>query len=123
MVRHVDCQVLDGSGSLVFEVFDQIDQAVIWLKEDRGDAGDPSGDGGGEHETLQALGTSFLDRVNDLFDIFFEAKVQHLICFVKHRHFEAGKVKVSSFHVIFDASSGSNKNIDSATESPSLVID
>ena len=53
---------------------------------------------------------------------FFEALFEHLVSFVKNDSLEAGEVDVSSFNVVEDSSASANKEVDSASQSSSLVI-
>ncbi len=56
-----------------------------------------------------------LDGSHYMFDIFFEAKVKHDVSFVKNSKSKSAKIKVFAFHMIFDTSSGSNKDVDTTT--------
>ncbi len=55
--------------------------------------------------------------------IFFKAQIQHDISLVKHSKSQTAKIKVASFHVIFDTAGRSHKNINASAKLIHLAVD
>jgi len=113
VVRAVDGQMRHSFGSLVLQVLHQINLRVARLEEHRRDRRNPSGYSRGEHEALEVLGSVRLDSAHNLLDILLETQVQHNVSFVEHGHLEGAEIEVFAFHVVLDAPSGSNENVNS----------
>lgn len=64
-----------------------------------------------------------LDGSHYLLDFLLESQIEHAISFVEHCVSEARKVEILSLHVVLDASSGTNENIDASPELVGLVVD
>jgi hypothetical protein len=62
------------------------------------------------------------DGFQNSIDILFEAKLEHLVSFVKNQTFEARKVNVASFNVIKNSSCGTNKDVYTLSELSDLFI-
>jgi hypothetical protein len=56
-------------------------------------------------------------------DVLFETELQHLVGLVKNNSLHLRKVNVTAFDMVKNATSGSNKNVDSTTEFAGLVLD
>ena len=63
------------------------------------------------------------DIVQNLVDVLFETKLEHLISFIEHQGFEVLEVNISSFNVIENSSGGSDKDIDTVSELSDLFFD
>ena len=100
---------------LVLQVLDKVEYGVTRLHELISNVLHPLGNRGREQKHLQLLCAGTLDSVHDFLDILFEAKVEHLICFVENSILKLSEVKVASLHMVHDSASCTNKNIDSAS--------
>ena len=109
-------------GGLVLEVLDQVKSSETGFEESLSDSLDPSWDGRREHEALEVLEAGTLNGVHDLFNIFLETEVEHLIGLVEDGIPQRGEVKVASPHVVNDATTGADENVDSASQLVSLIV-
>jgi len=114
VVRTVDDQVLYTLARFVFEVSYKVDHTEARLEEASCYGLDPPRNGGRKHQTLDVGRSVLLDCSHNLFDVFFEAKVEHSISLVKNCVAQTRKVEVFPLHVVLHASSGTNENINAS---------
>lgn len=63
------------------------------------------------------------DSRHDLFNIFFETEVEHLVGLIEDCGFKVGKVEISSLDVVLYTTCGAYKEINPAPQSIRLVVD
>lgn len=73
---------LSRVGHLV--LFDEVDVFPLRRHVLFGEVSHPRGDGSAEEEHLGLLGGSLVEVLEDFLDVFLEAEIEHLICFVKY---------------------------------------
>ena len=64
-----------------------------------------------------------LQKVTYLVDLFFEALLEHLVGFVEDDRLQGAEVDVASLNMIEDTATGANEEVDTAAQSPCLVLD
>ena len=114
--QHVDDGVFAvGGGNLQRAVFD-IDVlaaftgschphriALVALRQSR----DGFGDGGGKHQGAAVFG----GRLQDEFQVFAKAQIQHLIGFIQHGGAQAGHIEAAAFDMVAQAARGTNDDM------------
>lgn len=91
VVWAVDSEMGDVFAGFVAEVLHEVDHLAVFAEELFRDFMDPDGHGCGEEEVLRLFfltGFVFLDESKDLFDVFLETEVEHLIGFVEDGRFD-----------------------------------
>jgi hypothetical protein len=74
---------------------------------------------GGEQHGL----TAFRRGLDDGFDVFDEAHVQHAVGFVQHQHFQAGEVNTARAHVVHQTARSGHDQVDRAGQGAGLVAE
>lgn len=110
-------------GGLVLQVLAQVNDSEVLAHVLVRDISDPPGDSGREQANLKLVSTLRLDLPENLVDVFLESELEHLVGFIEDDGLDAAEVNVSSLDVIQDTSSGSDEEVDSASELSGLVLD
>ena len=112
-----------GFGGLVLQVLAQINHSEVLAHVLVSDISDPPGDSGREEANLKLVSALRLDLPEDLVDIFLESKLEHLVGLIQDDGLDAAEVDVTSLDVIQDTASGSDEEVNSASELSGLVLD
>ena len=112
-----------GFGGLVLQVLAQINHSKVLAHVLVGDVSDPPGDSGREEANLKLVSALRLDLPEDLVNIFLESKLEHLVGLIQDDGLDAAEVDVTSLDVIQDTASGSDEEVNSASELSGLVLD
>ena len=60
--------------------------------------------------------------IDDLVDIFFKAKLEHLVCLIQNDGLEVSEVDIASLNVVEYTASCSDENVDTPSEITDLLI-
>src|SRR3954452_10089664 len=74
------------------------------------------------HGCREEQSSPFLRRgIEDLFKLLAKAHVEHLVCFVEHRHPKRGKVERAALQVVTKAPRSPDDDVRAASQAPPLL--
>ena len=115
--------MLHSSCSLILEIHRKIYDSDALLHMCSCHISDPSGDSRWKKAYLEvstALSPAFSQN---LVYFFLEALLEHLISFIQDHSLDTTEVNVASFYMVKHSSTSTHKEVNTASESSSLVID
>lgn len=117
--------MLHSLRSLILKVFDQIEEKML-LQVRFCYFSNPRGYCCWKQNKLRfftlILYFWILDCLHDFLYILLETHIQHLISFIEYYSLQLLKTDILSFNVVQDSSSGTNKELNSVLELPSLLL-
>ena len=110
-------------GSLVFKILSTIHHSIVGLHVILDDVPDPGWNRCRKKQDLQLLLVDLSHLLQDIVDIFFEPKLEHLVRLIKNYRLKIRKVDIAPINMILDSSRCANKYINSPFEFVYLLID
>lgn len=123
MVRAIDRNVFNVLLGLVLKILSKINRLPVRLQILSSEVLDPWGSGRREQEELRHSSALSLNVAENLVNILLEAHVQHLVSLVKDQRLDLCELQVATVDVIKHATSGANKNVDTASQLIHLLRD
>ena len=112
------------TSSFVFKILSKINNLEVWLHVITSDVLDPIRHSCRKQANLDIFfWANFMSFAQNFLNIFFEAKFEHDVSFIKYHTFELREVNVTSLNVIKDSTSSSHKQVYSIFKLMSLVLD
>ena len=118
----IDRDMVDILLSSILQILCKINHLPVFPQVVGGQLLDPTWNGGREQKKLWHFFNGFLYVSKNSVNVFFETKFHHLVCFVKNHTLDLTEIKISSFHVVEYSTGSSDKDINTLSELPYLVI-
>ena len=115
--------MLHRLGCLVLEVQSKVDNETILLHVLVCDLSNPAWNCGGKEADLQVFGALFSYHEQNALYVFFEAKLKHLVSFIKNYSLNVCEVDVATLNVVEHTASSAHKDFDASFKLASLVVD
>ena len=102
----------DIASSFVFKILSEINNLEVWFHVITSDILNPIRYSCRKQTDLDIfLWANFMSFAQNFLNIFFEAKFEHNVSFIKYNTFQLREVNVTSLNVIKDSTSSSHKEI------------
>jgi len=109
--------------SSILQILGKINHLPVFFQVVGSQLLDPTWDSGREQKKLWHFLNGFFHVSQNSVNVFFETKFHHLVCFVKNHTLDFTEIKISSLHVVEHSTGSSDKDINTLSELPCLIID